>query len=214
MLRTNFQIFKNRAICAAVLVLLGVHSVKTQATDETPQSAVKVVESFQRHLLDAMKQGDEMNFENRFKFLDKIVRSTHAAPKISEIVLGRKHWKNLTEEQRKEFIEVFTRLNIATYAHHFKSYSGESFEFISKQKTRRGNMLVRTVFVESNGNEVQFDYLMIKTDGRWLIINIKADGVSDLAVKRAEYTNALKLEGFDALLEKLKNKTLKYTKAG
>ncbi len=26
-------------------------------------------------------------------------------------------------------------------------------------------MLIRTIFVESNGNEVQFDYLMIQTGG-------------------------------------------------
>ncbi len=64
-------------------------------------------------------------FEDRFKFLDQVVRKTHATAKISEIVLGRKHWKNLSDEQKKEFVKVFTRLNIATYAHYFKSYSGE-----------------------------------------------------------------------------------------
>ena len=204
----------NRMLYIPVLVLLNVLSGRALAADEAPQSAVGVVESFQLHLLDAMKRGNELKFDGRFKFLGQVVRKTHAAAKISEIVLGRKHWKNLSDKQKKQFIEVFTRLNIATYAHYFKSYSGENFKFISKQKTRRGNMLIRTVFVESNGNEVQFDYLLIKTGERWLIINIKADGVSDLAVKRAEYTNALKREGFEALLEKLKHKTLKYSKAG
>ena len=211
---SRFQMLKNRALYMPVLVLLEVLSGRIQAADETPLSAVEVVERFQTHLLDTMKRGNELNFEGRFNFLDQVVRTTHAAAKISEIVLGRKHWKTLSDEQKKEFIEVFTRLNIATYAHYFKAYSGEDFKFISKQKTRRGNMLIRTVFVESNGNEVQFDYLMIKTGGRWLIINIKADGVSDLAVKRSEYTNVLKREGFEPLLEKLKHKTLKYTKAG
>ena len=204
----------NRMLYIPMLVLLEVISCSPLAADEAPHAAIKVVESFQLSLLDAMKQGNELNFEDRFKFLDKVVRNTHAEAKISEIVLGRKHWKTLKDDQKKEFIEVFTRLNIATYAHHFRSYSGENFKFISKQKTRRGNMLIRTVFVESNGNEVQFDYLMIKVGGQWLIINIKADGVSDLAIKRAEYTNALKHEGFEVLLEKLKHKTLRYSKSG
>ncbi len=205
---------KNRVLYVLVLVLLEVLSGRPLTADVIPLSAVEVVESFQLHLLDAMKRGNEFMFEDRFKFLDQVVRKTHATAKISEIVLGRKHWKNLSDEQKKEFVKVFTRLNIATYAHYFKSYSGENFKYISNQKTRRGNMLIRTIFVESNGNEVQFDYLMIQTGGQWLIINIKADGVSDLAVKRAEYTNVLKREGFEALLDKLKHKTLKYSKAG
>lgn len=159
-----------------------------------------------------MKRGEALGFQGRNKALDQAVRTSHAISTISRIVLG-KRWKALSDEQQKQFKEIFTRLSIATYAHNFKSYSGESFRFISEKETVRGGKVVRTVFVESSGNEIQFDYLMKKQGSRWLIVNIIADGVSDLAVKRSDYANLLKREGFEALLEKLEEKTEQYAQA-
>ena len=34
----------------------------------------------------------------------------------------------------------------------------------------------------------------------WTIINVVADGVSDLALRRAEYSRVIKSKGFDGLL--------------
>ena len=35
----------------------------------------------------------------------------------------------------------------------------------------------------------------------WMIVNVIADGVSDLALRRAEYSRVLKNKGFDGLLD-------------
>ena len=37
----------------------------------------------------------------------------------------------------------------------------------------------------------------------WAIINVVADGVSDLALRRAEYSQVLKKQGFDGLIRRL-----------
>lgn len=183
-----------------------------QAKEGPSLTAVDVVKQLQLTLIDIMKRGDMLGYDGRSKVLDKAVRESHAVATISKIVLG-KRWKTLSEDQKKEFKEIFTRLSIATYAHNFDSYSGESFKFISETDTARGGKIIKTVFIESTGKQIQFDYLMRKQSNRWWIVNIIADGVSDLALKRSDYTNLLEKEGFQSLLEKLQEKTERYAKA-
>jgi phospholipid transport system substrate-binding protein len=57
---------------------------------------------------------------------------------------------------------------------------------------------------------VKFDYQMKKKDEGWQIINIIADGVSDLALKRSEYTSILSRDGFDVLIAKITEKIDNY----
>jgi phospholipid transport system substrate-binding protein len=51
---------------------------------------------------------------------------------------------------------------------------------------------------------------MKKKDEGWQIINIIADGVSDLALKRSEYTSILSRDGFDVLIAKITEKIDNY----
>jgi phospholipid transport system substrate-binding protein len=57
---------------------------------------------------------------------------------------------------------------------------------------------------------VRFDYLLHRSEGRWTILNIVADGVSDLATKRAEYRSVLKARGLDGLIRKLRDQIARY----
>jgi len=45
-----------------------------------------------------------------------------------------------------------------------------------------------------------------QTDGRWRIANILFDGVSDLAIKRGEYRAILQRDGFQALIDMIREK--------
>lgn len=54
---------------------------------------------------------------------------------------------------------------------------------------------------------------MLKEKGNsWRIINIIANGVSDLALKRSEYTTILQREGFDSLVAKINERIDAYSK--
>jgi phospholipid transport system substrate-binding protein len=173
-------------------------------------AAKQVVEVFQAQLLETMKQGDELGFEGRYKKLAEPVLVSHDLSKIARIVLG-KEWKKLTIEQKQNMVDLFTRLSIASYAYNFKGFSGEAFKFESEEETSRGGMIVHTSLILPDDKDVKFDYMLKSKGESWLIINIIANGVSDLALKRSEYTSILKREGFDALLAKISGKIEKYS---
>ena len=107
---------------------------------------------------------------------------------------------------------MFSRLSVSAYAYNFKEFSGESFEYVSEDQTARGGIIVHTIFILPEDKDVKFDYMLKKVGNNWRIINIIANGVSDLALKRSEYTSVLKRQGFDALIVKINEKIDNYAK--
>jgi phospholipid transport system substrate-binding protein len=169
------------------VLLLSSASFITWAEEIT---ARQVVEEFQNQLIDVMK---------------------HDLPKIARIVVGKQS-EELTPEQQAKLEGVFSKLSVSAYAHNFKSYSGESFSFVSEEETGRGGVVIHTNLLIPGDKDVKFDYMMKKKDEGWQIINIIADGVSDLALKRSDYTSVLSREGFDALIAKINEKIESYSK--
>lgn len=191
----------------SVLVLCAMSSLA--AADEV--SARQVVEEFQNELINVMKQGKALGFQGRYDKLDVAVKKSHDLPKIARIVVG-KQWEELTPEQQAKLDAVFSQLSVSAYAHNFKDYAGESFTFASEEETGRGGVVIHTNLLIPGEKDVKFDYMMKKKDEGWQIINIIADGVSDLALKRSDYTSVLSREGFDALIVKITEKIQSYAK--
>lgn len=181
------------------------------AQDTIDPGARQVVEDFQAELIQVMKQGKELGFKGRYEKLDTAIRKSHDLTKIARIVVG-KQWEELSPEQQAKLEDVFSQLSISAYAHNFKDFSGESFNFVSEEETTRGGVVIHTNLLIPNDKDVKFDYMMKKKEDGWRIINIIANGVSDLALKRSEYTSVLSREGFDALIAKINEKIDNYAK--
>jgi len=189
--------------------LLG--AVNIFAQDTSAASAKQVVESFQTELINVMKNGQKLGFAGRYDKLYDPVSNSHDLIKIARIVIG-KEWEKLSEDQQKKLVDVFSRLSVASYAHNFKDYSGESFTFESEEETTRGGVVVHSRLTIPDDKPVKFDYMLKEKGNSWRIINIIANGVSDLALKRSEYTTILQREGFDALISKISEKIDNYSK--
>jgi phospholipid transport system substrate-binding protein len=187
-----------------ILVILGMH-IGIPYASAGDRGATEVVEKFHSSLLAVMKNGDKIGYQGRYDQLAPVIKSSFDMPFISKTILG-KYWESLDNEQRSRFVEVFTQLSIATYAANFDSYSGEHFKMIPEKEVDGGRILVQSQLIKSGGGQVQLDYLLHRTAGQWRIVNIIAEGVSDLALKRADYSAFLKSKGFEALLKKLNEK--------
>jgi len=172
-------------------------------------TAVDVVAHFQSALLSSMKDAKQLGFKGRFERLGPEVERSHDLPRVARLAIG-KHWRSLDGQQQRRFINTFTHLVIATYAHQFHAFSGESFVRKTVRPLKHGRMLVRTELIKADGQPVHLDYILHQHHGRWLIINIIANGVSDLALKRAEYASVLSRDGIERLLAMLQRKITQY----
>lgn len=186
-------------------------SANVYALEKSPSKARQIVETFQNDLIDVMKNGKKLGYSGRYDKLKPSVTNSHDLSKIARIVVG-KEWEKLSGSQQQQLADVFSKLSIASYAHNFKDYSGETFGFDTEEETKLGSAVIHTHLNIPDDKPVKFDYQLKESGDSWRIINIIANGVSDLALKRSEYTAILQREGFDALIAKINEKIDNYSK--
>ncbi|MFQ5428206.1 MAG: ABC transporter substrate-binding protein [Thermodesulfobacteriota bacterium] len=180
-----------------------------QAVDVDASEGEPVIERLDKTLLSVMKDAEKLGYRGRYEILKPVIEDTYDFTFITRFSIG-KIWKTFGEAQREMLIERFTTLSIATYAARFDGYGGEEFRLTSSKPLRRGRILVRTEILKSNGEIIHLDYVLRKKDEKWLAINVIANGVSDLSLKRAQYTSILKKKSFDGLIKKLDKKIAAY----
>ncbi len=180
-------------------------------SQEESATARQIIDKFQTDLITVMKDGKKLGYTGRYEKLDVAVSNSHDLPKIARIVVG-KEWEKLTEEQQKKLTDLFSRLSIASYAHNFKEFDGEAFAIDSEEETKLGGVVIHSHLDLPDDKPVKFDYMLKEKGASWRIINIIANGVSDLALKRSEYTAILQRDGFDALIAKINEKIDLYAK--
>jgi len=195
-------VFLRFPILVAVL-LAG--STPVHAAANSPKDTV---ERLHATLLDTMQQADKLGYPGRVEKLAPILKELFDFPTIARLVTGR-HWPKIPDASRTRFIDVFSRLSAATYADNFKSFGGERFETRATED-KKSAQLVKTALVKPDGKEVSLNYLLARKGDLWRIVNVVADGVSDLSLKRAEYTAVIGTEGIDALIAKLEAKVASY----
>jgi len=198
-----------KRVCLFVFLFLAVPMLEP-LPPVSAQPAIDVVENLHETLLLVMKEGNQIGYQGRYDRLAPVITAGFDMPFIAKIVLGR-FWEIFGSEQKSKFVETFSRLSIATYAANFDTYSGERFKLISEKEVSGGRVLVQTRLIKSDGGQVELDYLLHRVGSQWRIINVVADGVSDLALKRADYTTFLKSNGLDSLLIKLNEKIVQYS---
>ena len=187
----------------AILALILVFA--RAAADEAPVSpALSVVNRMQDGLIALMKANEAG--DARTQTVTALLRDTHDLPYISRVVLGR-HWRQLSAEQQATFIQQFEALSVASYTSRFHRYNGERFDVDPEQNIAEDQRSVRSVLTTGTGEGHEFVYILRRDGERWLIVNIVVDGVSDLALKRAEYGRLMDSGGFEALIAELSNQT-------
>lgn len=209
---TNLQMCleRRRSLLGIVLILAITLIIPPETAVAQESSSTKVVEQFQDTLIAVMKDAESLGYEGRYARLAPAVRQSHDLPLIARVAIGR-YWSQLDQEQKALLVDRFSELSIATYASRFDSYSGQTFEALSDERVGDDEAVVHTQLIEPDGNTRRFDYLLRRTAEGWRIVNIIVDGVSDLALKRAEYTSIVRREGFDSLIAKLEEKITQYS---
>ncbi|CAL1239340.1 HpnM family protein [Candidatus Methylocalor cossyra] len=183
------------------------------ALSDTLEEARKPVDKLNDTLIAVMKGAKQLGYQGRYKKLEPVVKEAFEFEAVSQIALGS-HWKKLDKAQKTAFLQKFIDLSIATYAAQFNDYAGESFKFDSSQELSNGRQLLRYQLVAPKAKPVKFEYIVSEFNGRWEIINVIVDGISDLALKKAQYTSVIDREGFDSLLNKLSQKIADYATSG
>ncbi|MFQ5697982.1 MAG: ABC transporter substrate-binding protein [Myxococcota bacterium] len=187
----------------AVLMAAGAAASAVHAAEAAPE--VAPVERLHAALIDVMQHADALQDAGRRETLTPVLDSSFDLTNMAARSLGR-HWKKLQTEERRRFVRAFRELTISTYAARFDGYSGEEFETLSVEPSIRETRIVHTV-LHTSDDDIRLDYRVHATRSGYRIIDVYLNGtVSEIALRRSEYTSKLKRDGFEALVSALESK--------
>jgi len=186
------------SLAAALLSVLAITATGRTAVPDEPAASERVG-TLQEALLRLDREHPAASDRERFRQLEELISSTHDLRQMARFVLAAA-WNDLDAAQRERFIELFSQLSIASYAERFRDLGDERFEFRGERELRGGRLEIRSALVSADGSEVNFIYvLQHSAEGGWRIINVLADGVSELALQRADYRQILSVGSFSDL---------------
>jgi len=160
----------------------------------------------------SLKAPDKKN--ERKNILLKLVKERFDEEAFARRALGAR-WKKRTNEERKEFVEIFSDLLERTYLDKIDAYlakagifSGKNIRYLNE--TVKGRyVIVKTEVIINKDTQIPVLYLFKNKQGNWLAVDIAIEGVSLVKNYRAQFKEILANSPFAQLITKLKSKQQK-----
>ena len=160
----------------------------------------------------ALKAPDKK--DERKNILMRLIKERFDEREFSRRALG-KHWLERSEEERKEFVNVFSGLLERTYLDKIDAYLVKAGTFSEKNirylnETTKGKyVILSTKIITSDNAEIPVLYLLKSKQGNWLVCDVAIEGVSIAKNYRAQFKEILANSSFAELIKKLKSKEFK-----
>ena len=195
----------DRRVLLLMIVTLAASGLPQPARADDPPATL---DGFYQVLLGMMKDGQKLGFAGRRDRLAPAVRKAFNLPLMTRLIVGPQ-WPSLAATDQRQLVEAFSDFSIATYANQFDDDSGEAFDVDRKTAPAPGgDVIVHTKLAQPNDKPVRLDYLLRNDQGTWRIIDVYLSGtVSQLAVRRSEFSSVLRQGGVAGLVNLLKQKT-------
>jgi phospholipid transport system substrate-binding protein len=193
----------------SALLLTSVLLASLPAAADEP-GATASVEALHLALLSAMKDATTLGYGGRVERIAPAVEARFDLDFMARFVLGP-GGKDLSPADQARWRDAFARVTVATYAGRFTGWGGEEFKTLGQEPAAQDTVFVRTMVDRPKDEDVELTYRLRKEGDGWKIVDIYQKGtVSELALRRSEYSTVLKRDGFEALLKTVDAKTADY----
>ncbi len=113
------------------------------------------------------------------------------------------HWEARSQEERAEFVQLFSALLEKFYGRALHSYGGEKFAY-SGESQQGSDAEVRTRVVQSSGEEVSIDYRLQSAGSEWKVFDVVIDHVSLVENYRSQFNRIITASSFENLLQRMR----------
>lgn len=121
-----------------------------------------------------------------------------------------KYWRGLTTEQQNKYLDAYKAYIIYSYVPKFREYNGQQeFKMTGAKIEAKQYVIVTTqIIYNGTGKKINIDYrCKIYQNGKIMIIDIIAEGVSLLASQKSEFGSIIARDGgVNALIKIMKDK--------
>lgn len=142
--------------------------------------------------------------EERRKLIRKAVDDRFDWEEMARRSLAR-HWARRTDEERREFISLFSDLLERTYMDKVEGYSGEKVLYVGE--TVDGEYgVVRVKILTTTDVEISVEYRVRKKENGWFIYDVSIEGVSLVNNYRGQFNSIILKSSYQNLVKRLKTK--------
>ncbi len=185
----------------AIILLLALSPLPTAAANT--DDAIAFVQNLGDSVIEVLKSPETTPEQRHVKFQEILDRG-FAVNTIGRFALGR-HWRAATPEQRQEYLRLFRLYVLEVYASRLDNYSGQSFTVVKAHPIDDEDTLVNTEVSQTDAEPLRVDYRVRARQGSYKIIDVIVEGISLVRAQREEFASIIKHEGFDGLLELMRN---------
>jgi phospholipid transport system substrate-binding protein len=136
--------------------------------------------------------------------LEKIIDPVFDFREMAKRSLGI-HWRDLTPEERQEFVPLFKDFLSSVYLGRIGFYNGEKVRFTG-ETVGKNYAEVDTQVVAKNGDQVPVVYMLKRTDGDWKVYDVVIDNVSIDNNYRSQFDRVISQLSYKALVKRMKQK--------
>ena len=174
--------------------------------DPGPPDAV--IEGAVAELTEKLRGRKDELAENRdelYALINDILLPRFDRKLAAQLVLA-KHWRTASDEQRERFINAFYDSLLRKYADGLLEFDEDRIEvneFRGDTSARRA--LVKTNVTLDDGTQVPVHYDLVNRGDRWLIFNVKVEGVSYVSNYRTELDAEIRKSSLQAVIDRLES---------
>jgi phospholipid transport system substrate-binding protein len=192
--------YRMAAVFAAILLAAGVAA--------NPGSPDAVIEGAVTELTEKLSGRKEELAEDRdalYAMINDILLPRFDRKLAAQLVLA-KHWRTANDEQRERFINAFYNSLLRKYADGLLEFDEDRIEVIEfRGDTSAKRSLVKTNVTLNDGTKVPVHYDLVNRGDRWLIFNVKVEGVSYVSNYRTELDSEIRASSLAAVIERLES---------
>ena len=191
-----------RIIVLCVFFITPMVSVKA-----APDSAVGVVKDFQSGILDVLKKIETLDVRGRYELVASLTKQNMHVT-LMAATASSPFWRSGSKTQKADLVQAFHRMGASTIVTLFDEYDGEVFRIWRSRKTSGSTVLVDTKIGNPKDQDpTEVTYVTAKIQGRWWIIDvIVAGGISEVKVRKNEFSAVLQKGGLDELIRVLNDR--------
>jgi phospholipid transport system substrate-binding protein len=191
---------------AGLAMWMGRPAVAAEAAARAEMAPDALVQSVSTEVLDdikadpALRNGD---FDKLQKLIDQKVAPNVDFERMTRLSVGP-GWRGATPEQRQTLVQEFRTYAVRTYSGALSRVTDHQVRMRPfKSQPSDTDVMVRTQVAPTNGDPIQLDYRLEKTESGWKIYDVTILGVSMVETFRSSFASEVNQSGIDGLIKAL-----------
>ncbi len=115
------------------------------------------------------------------------------------------HWRQLTPQEQRDFVNLFTDLLEKSYVDKLEGFSDEKILYLGEQ-IDGDTAAVRTKIVTKKNVEIPIEYRLLKTGTKWEVYDVVIEGVSLISNYRTQFNKIIRTKSYPELVRMMRNK--------